>query len=115
AEFEAMLYEFKDGLQRYLQSSDAPVKTLDELIAFNRANAAREMPFFGQELFEQAAKKGPLTDAAYRKAAAQARALADRLQQDLVDAVSGFSAPAIAELGLREALTRNIDDLLGGS
>jgi amidase len=76
AEFEAMLYEFKDGLQRYLQSSDAPVKTLDELIAFNRANAAREMPFFGQELFEQAAKKGPLTDAAYRKAAAQARALA---------------------------------------
>ncbi|QWP77971.1 HAMP domain-containing protein [Lysobacter sp. K5869] len=46
---------------------------------------------------------------------AQARALADRLQQDLVDAVSGFNAPAIAELGLREALTRNIDDLLGGS
>jgi len=76
AEFQVMLYEFKDGLQRYLQNSDAPVKTLDELIAFNRAHAAREMPFFGQELFEQAAKKGPLTDAAYRKAAAQARALA---------------------------------------
>lgn len=76
AEFEVMLYEFKDGLQRYLRDSDAPVKTLDELIAFNRANAAREMPFFGQELFERAAKKGPLTDAAYRKAAAQARALA---------------------------------------
>ncbi|QWP78918.1 amidase [Lysobacter sp. K5869] len=76
AEFEVLLYEFKDGLQRYLRDSDAPVKTLDELIAFNRANAAREMPFFGQELFEQAAKKGPLTDAAYRKAAAQARSLA---------------------------------------
>jgi len=75
AEFEVMLYEFKDGLQRYLRDSDAPVKTLDELIAFNRANAAREMPFFGQELFERAARKGPLTDAAYRKAAAQARAL----------------------------------------
>ena len=45
----------------------------------------------------------------------QARALADRLQQDLVDVVSGFSAPAIAELGLREALSRDIEDLLGGS
>ncbi|MFK3651228.1 amidase [Lysobacter enzymogenes] len=76
AEFEVMLYEFKDGLQRYLRDSDAPVKTLDELIAFNRANAAREMPFFGQELFERAARKGPLTEAGYRKAAAQARALA---------------------------------------
>lgn len=76
AEFQVLLYEFKDGLQRYLQGSDAPVKTLDELIAFNRANAAREMPFFGQELLEQAAKKGPLSDAAYRKAAAQARQLA---------------------------------------
>nr|WP_231784052.1 amidase [Lysobacter enzymogenes] len=76
AEFQVLLYEFKDGLQRYLQSSDAPVKSLDELIAFNRANAAREMPFFGQELLEQAARKGPLTDPAYRKAAAQARQLA---------------------------------------
>lgn len=46
---------------------------------------------------------------------AQARLLADRLQQDLVDVVSGFNLPAIAELGLREALSRNIDDLLDGS
>ncbi|WP_079248105.1 amidase [Lysobacter antibioticus] len=75
-EFEVLLYEFKDGLQRYLRDSDAPIKTLDELIAFNRAQAEREMPFFGQELFEQAAKKGPLTEPAYRKAAARARQLA---------------------------------------
>jgi signal transduction histidine kinase len=45
----------------------------------------------------------------------QARSLADRLQQDLIDVVSGFSLPAIAELGLREALSRNIRDLLDGS
>ncbi|MGH8082736.1 MAG: HAMP domain-containing protein, partial [Lysobacter sp.] len=45
----------------------------------------------------------------------EARALADRLQQDLIDAVSGFSAPAIAELGLREAISRNLADLLTGS
>jgi amidase len=76
AEYQVMLYEFKDGLQRYLQDSNAPIKTLDELIAFNRAHAAREMPYFGQEIFEEAASKGSLKDPAYRKAAAQARQLA---------------------------------------
>ncbi|MGH8079758.1 MAG: amidase [Lysobacter sp.] len=76
SEFQVLLYEFKDGLERYLQTSDAPIKTLDELIAFNRANAAREMPFFAQETLEEAAKKGSLKDPAYRKAAAQARQLA---------------------------------------
>ena len=75
-EYEVLLYEFKDGLERYLQGSNAPIKTLDELIAFNRANAAREMPYFGQETFEASAKKGSLKDPAYRKAAAQARQLA---------------------------------------
>ena len=44
-----------------------------------------------------------------------ARRLADHLQQDLVDAVSGFNLPAVSELGLREALERNVDNLLAGS
>ena len=34
------------------------------------------MPFFGQEIFEQAQAKGPLTDAAYLKARARSRRLA---------------------------------------
>ncbi|MFD1296052.1 amidase [Lysobacter gummosus] len=76
AEFQVLLYEFKDGLERYLRESGAPIKTMDELIAFNRANAAHEMPYFGQELLEQAARKNSLKDPAYRKAAAQARQLA---------------------------------------
>ncbi|MEH6419011.1 amidase [Pseudomonas sp. CGJS7] len=73
AEYQVLLYEFKDGLERYLQNSDAPVKTLAALIEFNRTHAAREMPYFGQEIFEEAAAKGSLKDPAYRKAAAQAR------------------------------------------
>jgi amidase len=36
------------------------------------------MPFFGQEIFEQAQEKGPLTDAAYRRARDRARLLAGR-------------------------------------
>lgn len=78
AEFEVLLYEFKDGLNAYFASlgPDAPVKSLEELIAFNRAHADREMPYFGQELLEQAQAKGPLTDQAYRDALATCRRLA---------------------------------------
>ena len=36
------------------------------------------MPFFGQEIFEQAQAKGPITDAAYVKARADARRLAGK-------------------------------------
>ena len=75
-EYEVLLYEFKDGLNRYLASSGAPHKTLADLIAFNTANAATEMPFFAQEIFEQANAKGPLTDAAYIAARDKARRLA---------------------------------------
>ncbi len=76
AEFEVLLYEFKDGLNRYLSSSGAPVASLDALIAYNRAHAAAEMPWFGQELFLQAQAKGPLTEPAYRAARERARRLA---------------------------------------
>ena len=68
-ELEVLLYEFKDGLNRYLEGlgPSAPVRTLAEVIAYNDREREREMPFFGQDLFERAEKKGPLTDAAYRK------------------------------------------------
>ncbi len=70
SEFEVLLYEFKADLNAYLAAlgSGAPVHSLKEVIAFNEKNRAREMPFFGQEIFEKAEAKGPLTDKAYRKA-----------------------------------------------
>ncbi|WP_119719452.1 amidase [Cognatilysobacter tabacisoli] len=75
-EFTVLLYEFKHGLNKYLRGSQAPVGSLEALIAYNRDNAAAQMPWFGQELFEQAQAKGALTDAAYRKAQRRARQLA---------------------------------------
>ncbi len=69
AELEVLLYEFKADLNAYLSSRpDAKVKTLSELIEFNRVNADREMPFFGQELLEMAQKKGGLEETAYVEA-----------------------------------------------
>lgn len=75
-EFKVLLYEFKAGLDAYLASSGAPVKSLADLITYDKANATKEMPWFAQEIFEQAQAKGPLTDAAYLKARDDARALA---------------------------------------
>ena len=76
AEYQVLLYEFKAGLEAYLVASDAPIKTLAGLIEFNKANAATEMPYFGQEIFEQANAKGPLTEPAYLGARDKARKLA---------------------------------------
>jgi amidase len=75
-ELIVLLYEFKDGLNAYLKAAGGPQQTLKSLIDWNAAHADTAMPFFGQELFEQAEKKGPLTDAAYLKARAEARQLA---------------------------------------
>jgi amidase len=52
-ESTVLLHEFKDGVAKYLAAfqPDAPVKNLQDLIAWNSAHAAQTMPFFDQELF----------------------------------------------------------------
>ncbi|MBS0393755.1 MAG: amidase [Proteobacteria bacterium] len=80
-EFEALLYEFKASLNDYLATLDpaqVPSRTLADLIAFNRAHAAEELPVFGQEIFELAEARGPLTDSAYQQALATLARCADR-------------------------------------
>ena len=76
AEFDVLLYEFKDGLNAYLKAAGSSHQSLEALIAWNKANANIAMPFFGQEIFERAQAKGPLTDPAYLKARAQTRRMA---------------------------------------
>ncbi|MFN2501143.1 MAG: amidase [Pyrinomonadaceae bacterium] len=68
AEFEVLLYEFKDGLEKYLRGRGARHKTMDDLMKFNQENAPKEMPYFGQAIFATAAKKGPLSSKPYRDA-----------------------------------------------
>jgi amidase len=75
-EFEVLKYELKADLETYLRTHDAPIRTLAGLIEFNKAHAAQEMPWFGQEIFEQAQAMGPLTDRAYLDARDKARRLA---------------------------------------
>src|SRR3954453_12216428 len=58
-ENEVLLYEFKADLNKYLAAlgPSAPVHSLADIIAFNEREKAREMPYFGQELFLSAQKK----------------------------------------------------------
>ena len=72
-----LLYDFKNDLDAYLAGrSGLGVHSLAELIAFDKQHAGAEMPWFGQDLFEQAEAKGPLTDKAYTDALEKAKRLA---------------------------------------
>ena len=70
SENEVMLYEFKADLNGYLErlGPKAPVHSLKDIIDFNEKNAAKEMPYFGQDIMIKAQAKGPLTTPAYLKA-----------------------------------------------
>src|SRR5579859_6558543 len=79
-QLDGLLYEFKDAINAYLATLDpsqVDCKTLTDLIAFNRAHADQELIVFGQEIFEMADAKGPLSDAAYQKALAGLNRTAD--------------------------------------
>ena len=100
-EFTVLLYEFKDGLNQYLKKAGAARGSLEALIAWNTENAARVMPNFGQEIFEQAQAKGLLTDAAYLKARADARRLAGK--EGLVAALDSLKLDALIAPSLSPA------------
>jgi amidase len=76
-EDEVLLTEFKADLNKYLAwlGPSAPVHSLAEIIEFNERNKAKEMPWFGQELFLKAQAKGPLTEKVYLETLARNRRL----------------------------------------
>lgn len=76
AEYAVLLYELREGLGAYLQGSpaDLPIRSLADAIAFNRAHAAEELRWFGQDIFEAADMA--TDEAAYREARATSLRLA---------------------------------------
>ncbi len=68
AEYEVLYFEFKDGLNKYLSTSNAKVKSLQEVIDFNRNNEATAMPYFKQEILEHSQTKGDLQSKEYVEA-----------------------------------------------
>ena len=96
AEFHVLLYEFKDGVNRYLAGANAPVKTLADVIAFNRQHAAEALPFFQQEILEMAEKTDGLRSAKYRAAVQKTgsgarQALDNALRDNKLAAIVGIT------------------------
>jgi len=71
-------YEFKADVDAYLATLAANVKTrsLASLIEFDKAHADREMPWFGQETFEQSQARGDLDEKIYKDALTKSKSLA---------------------------------------
>jgi amidase len=95
--------ELKADMAAYLATTPATVKsrTLADLIAFNDAHAAQEMPLFGQESFIRADKSKGLDDPAYLEARDRAHRKAgpegiDRLlrEHDVVALIGPSRNPA---------------------
>ena len=90
-----MLYEFKDGLNKYLASANGYVKSLKELIAFDLANEKQTMPFFKQEILVESETKGGLDSKEYTEALAKTlgfrKTLLDIMAANKLDALSGFT------------------------
>jgi amidase len=93
--------ELKTGLADYLKSSPAPlaVRTLADVIAFNKAHAAQEMSLFGQDIFEKAEATKGTADPDYKKARARSLEIAGKqgidrlLEEHKVDALVGPTMP----------------------
>jgi amidase len=100
AEFTVLLYEFKDGVNKYLATANAPVKNLQDVIAFNQKNESKAMPFFKQEILEMAQKKGDLSSKEYRQALQKETSTArhtidNAITSNQLDAIVGItSGPA---------------------
>ena len=70
AEFTVLSYEFKDGVNKYLASANSKMKSLQDVIDFNKQHAPEAMPYFKQETLISCQAKGNLTSQEYKDALA---------------------------------------------
>ncbi|WP_164885042.1 amidase [Rubrivivax rivuli] len=110
-EFAVLLHELKPGLADYLKAyqPDAPVKTLADIIAWNKANAPRAMPHFAQELFDLSEATAGLEATVYTEALATCRRFSRAEGLDALFAQHQLDAV----VGPTGAVAWPIDQLLG--
>ena len=96
AEFDVMKYEFKDGLNKYLATANAIVKTLKDVIDFNKANEDKVMPYFKQETLEASDKMEDINSKKYKEALQKSHVgskqmIDDVIKQNKLDAICGLT------------------------
>jgi amidase len=96
SEFNVLKYEFKDGVNRYLAHANAKVKSLKEVIEFNKQNESVTMPFFKQEILEMCEAKGDLNSSEYKEALYKTlgirQVINDIISDNKLDAICGVSS-----------------------
>ncbi|MEP7318820.1 MAG: amidase [Panacibacter sp.] len=94
-EFAVLQYEFKDGINKYLSTANAKVKTLADVIAFNKQNEAKAMPYFKQETLESSETKKGLDSEEYidalKKSTSSRKVIDDMIKQHQLNAICGTS------------------------
>ena len=95
AEFQVLLYEFKDGLNNYLNTANNKMKSLEDIIAFDKMNEAIAMPFFKQETLINSQQKGNLSSKEYTDALAKTlssrKIITDLMNKNNLDALCGVT------------------------
>ncbi|HET9430014.1 MAG TPA: amidase [Chitinophagaceae bacterium] len=96
AEFELMKFEFKYGINKYLSSANLPMKTLKDLVEFNKQKEDQAMPTFKQETFEMSEKKSGIDSKEYletfEKSHIGSKKIIDALmQENKLDALAGLT------------------------
>jgi amidase len=95
SEYQVLLYEFKDGLNKYLASANGQVKSLKELIEFDLQNEKKLMPFFKQEILIESEDKGGLDSKEYLDSLENTtgfrKTILDIMTTNNLDALSGFT------------------------
>jgi amidase len=116
SELDVLKFEFKANLNTYLAGrTGLPVKTLADVIAFNEKSRDKELPHFGQELFIDSEKKGPLTDPKYAQALQKDRKLS---REGIDGALKSSRLDALVALSGGPAWTTDLvngDHYLGSS
>ncbi len=95
-ETEILQHEFKDGLNKYLATANHKIKTLKDVIEFNKANEDKAMPYFKQEQLENSEKKTGLKSPPYLEALSKGRDASRKIldaviQQNKLDAIAGLT------------------------
>jgi amidase len=82
-ELKVMEYEFKEGINKYLAQANGKVKSLKELIEFNKQNADKIMPYFQQELLDSTEAKSGLESKEYKDAVSKNL----KASRDIIDSI----------------------------
>ena len=93
-EYKLLKFEFKDGLNRYLENAGAPVHSLKEVIAFNEVNSSAVMPYFGQEILLESEQMASLDSEEYQSTRTNVvttarRAIDETMKEHNLDALCG--------------------------